>query len=365
MRTARIVVILLLAAGLAACSAGPSSESGSPTSTDAGAGDAARAPGPATPVENPPADRYFDDAGRTRVALVKMPYSGARNVSELSGGPDYLEQGGLIDLLEGMDLELRDTSTVALMPEQDDDYGEWHRMAMASGNYGEIVADNERNGWLTVGLLSNCTSLLGTLSGLQHSGAGEQPRKIAMVFIDSHGDFNTPETTLSGMFGGMPVAISAGLCLRNLRLETGLDPALPTERIVLGAARDLDPLERELVEESDIVQVSTDDFRQVSAHLRAQMDRLSEISDLIYIHIDMDVLDPAEVPGHPLTVAGGPTSLELAAALTEMFKYPKVAALGIASTPWGPRDPDGLSLQAAYNLIDGAVRGVQQRADQQ
>jgi arginase family enzyme len=164
------------------------------------------------------------------------------------------------------------------------------------------------------------------------------------------------------MLGGMPVAVSAGLCLRNLRLESGLDPALPTERIVLGAVRDLDPLERELIEDSDIVQVSTDDFRTVSAHLRAQMDRLSAISDLIYIHIDMDVLDPAEVPGHPLTVPDGPTSMELAAALTEMFKYPKVAALGIASTPWGPRDPDGLSLRAAYNLIEGAIRGVRARA---
>ncbi len=315
----------------------------------------------AGPVENPPADRYFDEQGLTRVALVKMPYSGARNVAELSGGPGYLEQGGLIELLRGMNVELREAATVALDPEQADDYGEWHRMAMASGNYGEYVADNERNGWLTVGLLSNCTSLLGTLSGLQHSGDGDVPRKIAMVFIDAHGDFNTPESTLSGMLGGMPVAVSAGLCLRNLRLEAGLDPALPTNRIVLGAARDLDPLEQVLIEESDIVQVSTDDFRQISPHLLAQMERLSEISDLIYIHVDMDVLDPTEVPGHPLTVPDGPTSLELGAALTEIFKYPKVAALGIASTPWGPRDPDGLSLRAAYNLIEGAVKGVQSR----
>ncbi len=351
----RLMFVLLMAG--VGCAPQPAADAGGIEVPGGAVGAAADA----RPVEDPPAGRYFDERGRTRVALVKMPYSGARNVAELSGGPDYLEQGGLIELLAGMDVELRETTTVALDAEQADDYGEWHRMGMASGNYSEYVADNERNGWLTVGLLSNCTSLLGTLSGLQHSGDGEAPRKIGMVFIDAHGDFNTPESTLSGMLGGMPVAVSAGLCLRNLRLETGLDPALPTDHIVLGAARDLDPLEQMLIEESDIVQVSTDDFRQVSPHLIAQMDRLSEISDLIYIHIDMDVLDPAEVPGHPLTVPGGPTSLELGAALTAMFKYPKVAALGIASTPWGPRDPDGLSLRAAYNLIEGAVRGVQQR----
>ena len=49
------------------------------------------------------------------------------------------------------------------------------------------------------------------------------------------------------------------------------------------------------------------------------------------------------------------------AALTEMFKHPKVAALGIASTTANERDPDGLSLAAAYNLIKGALEGVQQR----
>ncbi|MGH9318417.1 MAG: hypothetical protein ACRD3V_00780, partial [Vicinamibacteria bacterium] len=78
-------------------------------------------------------------------------------------------------------------------------------------------------------------------------------------------------------------------------------------------------------------------------------------------HIDMDVLDPREVPGHPLTVADGPTSEELGSALTEMFRYEKAAALGIASTPYGERDKDGLSLKAAYNLIRGAVQGVKER----
>src|SRR2546430_13046676 len=47
-------------------------------------------------------------------------------------------------------------------------------------------------------------------SGLQHSGPTARPLRVAMVFIDAHGDFNTPETTLSGMLGGMPVAIAAG-----------------------------------------------------------------------------------------------------------------------------------------------------------
>ena len=84
------------------------------------------------------------------------------------------------------------------------------------------------------------------------------------------------------------------------------------------------------------------------ASQRCQMQRLSDTTDVIYIHVDMDVLDPREVPGHPLTVAGGPSSTELAAALTEMFKYEKAAAFGVASTPFGDRDRTSVSQQAAY-----------------
>ncbi len=107
--------------------------------------------------------------------------------------------------------------------------------------------------------------------------------------------------------------------------------------------------------------IPVDDIRSLSRNLHDQMQRLSETTDIIYIHIDMDVLDPSEVPGHPLTVPDGPTSQELAAALTVMFEYEKTAALGLASTPSGDADPDGLSRQAAYNLIEGAIKGVQAR----
>ncbi len=159
----------------------------------------------------------------------------------------------------------------------------------------------------------------------------------------------------------MPVAIAGGLCLTRMRLKTGLEPAVPGRHIVEICVRDTDPLEQELLDRSDIQQLSLEDVRTRSANLHREMKRLSEATDVIYIHVDMDVLDPREVAGHPLTVPGGPTSVELAAALTEMFKYEKAAAFGVASTPYGDRDKDGLSRQAAYNLILGALKGVQLR----
>ena len=301
------------------------------------------------------------NANLVRVALIKMPYVGERNVPDTSRGPDYLEQGGIQKLLEAQGIQTKPVSATALTADEEKAYGSWNKLALASGDLAKLVSEERRSGYLPVGLLANCNGILGMLSGLQHSGPGAKPLRVGMVFIDAHGDFNTPETTLSGMLGGMPVAIAAGQCLTRMRLKAGLEPAVPTRHIVEMCVRDTDPLEQELLDRSDIQQLTLEDVRTRSANLHREMKRLSEATDVIYIHVDMDALDPREVPGHPLTVPGGPTSAELATALTEMFKYEKVAAFGVASTPFDDHDKAGLSRQAAYSLILGAVKGVQQR----
>jgi len=306
--------------------------------------------------------RNADDSSKpVRVALVKMPYVGERNVPDTSRGPDYLEEGGIRKLLEQQGVQVKATDTVALTADEEKSYGSWNHLALASGDMAKLVADERRNGYLPVGFLANCNGLLGMVSGLQHSGPNAKPLRVGMVFIDAHGDFNTPETTLSGMLGGMPVAIAAGQCLTRMRMKAGLEPAIPTRHIVEMCVRDTDPLEQELLDRSDIQQLTLEDVRTRSANLHREMKRLSELTDVIYIHVDMDGLDPSEVPGVALPVPNGPSSAELAAALTEMFKYEKAAAFGVAAMPFDDHDKTGISRQAAYNLILGAVKGVQQR----
>lgn len=324
---------------------------------------------PATDQPTPPthdqimidANRYLDAGGAVRASLVKQPYHGGRNVAELSRNPDYLEEGGIAGVLTGAGFTLGPVHEVTLTPEESTQYGEWHRMGLANGHLAELVAQNEKEGYLTVGLLANCNALIGMLGGFQDSDPSGNPRTIGLVWVDAHGDFNTPETTLSGMLGGMPVAVSAGLALSRLRTESHLDPPISTDHIVMAGVRDTDPEEQELIEQHHLALLSTQDIRDRSEALKQEMARLSEAVDLIYVHIDMDVLDPREVQGHGLTVADGPTSQELAAALTEIFQFPRVAGLGIASTPAYEADPGELSRQAAYRLIRGALEGVRAR----
>ncbi len=297
---------------------------------------------------------------RVGVGIAKMPYTGSRAGPEVSEGPDAMENGGLRDLLEDLGCGIKDTKTATLTPEEEKHYGAWHRLGLASRHLCEIVADQRRRGLFTLGLLANCNGLMGMLAGLQRSVTGWRPLRVGLVYCDAHGDFNTPETTLSGMLGGMPVAVSSGLCLDRLRRKCGLDPALPTRYVTMVGIRDLDPLERELLDRSDVEFISVDEVRRLSPSIDLEMERLALLTDLIYIHVDLDALTPSEVPGHGLTVEGGPSSTELADALEMMFEHPKASAFGVVSYPAG-RDEDGRSLRAVYNLVEGVVRGLKNR----
>jgi arginase len=285
------------------------------------------------------------------VAFAKMPYTGARNVPELSAGPAYLDCDQLHERLREVGVEPGPAATVRLDARQEAEYGQWHRMGLACGNLATLVADQSRQGRFVIGLLGNCTALLGMLA-----------RRVGMLFLDAHADFNTPETTLSGMLGGMPVAVAAGLCLSRLRLESGLDPAVPASQIVMGGLRDVDPLEQELIDRQGIEVLSVDDLRAQSPGLRQAMQRLASATDVVYVHVDMDVLDTSEVPGHPTAVPGGLSSEELAGGLAEIVANEKVLALGIASTPANERDETGVARRAAHRLIAAAAGAVGARA---
>jgi arginase len=307
---------------------------------------------------------------------IKLKVTIVKNDAE---GPKYLAEGGLLPLLEKLGCDVQRMDTAVLTPEERKEYGAWNRDALESRRIGQLAAADRLGDGLIIGLLTDCTDLLGMLAGLQHlkpAGegvggderslqrdglAGLKPLRVGLIYLDAHADFNTPETTLSGMLGGMDVAAAAGMCLTRLRLKTGLDPALPTRYIVFGGLRDVDPLEQELLDRSDCEFLSVDDIRAASDAVETQMKRLTRLTDVIYVHVDMDVLDPAEVSGFYLPAPLGPKSQELADCLRRIFKWPKAAALGIASSPFGERDTEGHALRAAHRLIEAAVLGTKSR----
>src|SRR5690606_9468299 len=116
------------------------------------------------------------------------------------------------------------------------------------------------------------TASIGVVAGLQRAhGAGAV---IGLIWIDAHGDFNTPETSVSGILAGMPVAILAGLAGPLWRGAAGLAAPIPTDRILIAGVRNLDERESKLMN-STSVQVLTTEQVCDAATMEAAVERLS------------------------------------------------------------------------------------------
>src|SRR5688572_25113820 len=300
-------------------------------------------------------NRYKAGNGKLRVALAQQPL-GPNGPSK---GPDTMAAGGIQKMLADLGATVR-VEKAQLTALEETEYGGWKKLGLSLGHFADLVAKNERDGYFTVGLLATCPSMPGMVAGLQRSGATIEPLRVGMLWLDAHPDFNTPETTRSGSLGGMPVAVATGRALHVMRRDAKLDPPMSDLNIVMGGVRLTDPLEQRLLDDSRIEQLSVDDLRTMTPAVWQQLDRLNRISDKLYIHIDMDVLDPPEVMAHGNKVPNGPTSHQLARLFEEIFKrYPKASAIGFATIP--PTDEGGHSIAALNRMVAAAVRGVAAR----
>lgn len=324
------------------------------------------------------AQHYVDSSGRVKVVVVADPYTDSRTGPEQLRGPELLLNGGLLEVLGNIGCDVASVSKIRMPAELEREYGEWNRASLTNRTLGRLIYQHDRNEYFIIGLLSGSKSLLGMLSGLQHLGPGRsplkdsrgreiiglprlgegRPLKVGLVWIDSRGAFNTADTTIDGDMGGMNVAVAAGLCNSTLRLQAGLDPPLSTKHILMAGLRDTNPYEQLNIDNSFIETLSTEDIRNLSGTVETLMEQLSGSTDVIYVHVDLSVLDPLEVPGHPRSVPGGPTSSELAACLRVMFRHRKVAAIGIASLH---ENAEEITYRAAYRLIEGAIEGIKGR----
>ena len=143
-------------------------------------------------------------------------------------------------------------------------------------------------------------------------GAARQ-RKLGVIWIDAHADFNTAETTPSGNIHGMALAILAGLGDETLiQLWDEQVPVVDPERIAIIGARDLDPGEKRNLQEAGITVMGMeqiDRYGMVTVVERA-IERVSRDVDGIYLSLDLDALDPRHAPGVGTPVPAGLTQRE-------------------------------------------------------
>ncbi len=146
---------------------------------------------------------------------------------------------------------------------------------------------------------------VGTVGGVTHNAPS------GLLWIDAHGDFNTPESSPSGNIHGMPLAALMGLGTPELVNLGRPGPKLKSSDVVLISSRDLDAPERVLLKQSRIGVYSMReiDERGIATVIREALARLQHLPRL-HVSLDMDCLDPMDAPGVGTPVTGGLTYRE-------------------------------------------------------
>jgi arginase len=208
------------------------------------------------------------------------------------------------------------------------------------------VRDALVRGELPVVLSGNCNSAIGTVSAID-------PLRTGVIWLDAHGEFNTPETTASGFLDGMGLAIATGRCWRTMAASIPGYRPFPDAHIVLVGARDFDEAEERELRRTGIALVQPPLVREwgAAAAIVPALASLRQRVESVYVHIDLDVLDPGEGVANPFQAPGGLTVDEVSAILEIVEDRFALRALGIAS--YDPEvDRDGRARDAALRFVD-------------
>ena len=175
-----------------------------------------------------------------------------------------------------------------------------------------LEAGGQVDDMLTAGAFPILTSSDCTICMTTFQSVVRHHPDVRVLWLDAHGDFNSPDTTPSGFLGGMCLSAACGVW------DSGFEPSLEPARVLMCGVRDLDPGERVLVETAGIGNA-----------------RPSEVANLlrgeaVYVHLDLDVLDPDVLPAQ-FAVPHGLSDTGLRTLLGELRRSSTVVGLEITA----------------------------------
>jgi arginase len=246
---------------------------------------------------------------RGPVRIYGVPMDLGQNRRGVDMGPSAIRYAGLQARLEQLGWPVYDAGNIAvpvaesIMGKGDDapdDYPAYHLAAIARvaeeiyGHVRNSIEANER----VICLGGDHSMSIGSVAGALYSSD-----LVGVIWVDAHGDFNTPQTSPSGNIHGMVVRSLMGQGPASLAIG---ERQLQVEQIVMIGIRDLDPLERLDLRSSGmkVLTMREIDENGMAAVMRAALNTLGNV-DTIHVSFDMDSLDPAIAPGVGTPVAGG------------------------------------------------------------
>ncbi|MCK1710754.1 MULTISPECIES: arginase [unclassified Bradyrhizobium] len=261
-------------------------------------------------------DRTRPDRGR-RIALLGAPIDMGASQRGTLMGPAALRTAGLATLLDSLDFEVVDYGDLSVAevrdlhdspPDKANHYREIQRWTRALSRRSYEIAGT---GAIPIFLGGDHTLSMGSVNAMARHWQ-ERSRKLFVLWLDAHADYNTPETTITANMHGMSAAFLCG--------EPGLDGLLGDDPRVsidpdgldLFGIRSIDKLEKELMRAR---RIRVADMRQidefgVAVLIRRVIERVRASDGVLHVSFDVDFLDPSVAPGVGTTVPGGATYRE-------------------------------------------------------
>jgi arginase len=246
------------------------------------------------------------------VSIIGAPLDLGQSRRGVDMGPSAIRYAGLEERLSRIGLEVRDRGNVTTpTPEAlvviDERARYLPEILETSSRLAAVVEEVVGEGSRPLVLGGDHSVALGTLAGLAASAG--QPGGV--VWIDAHGDLNTPESSPSGNVHGMPLAAVLGRCGAWFEHAGLVLPAVDPARVVLVGIRSLDEEERVFLRDAQVRVFTMSDIDRIGIE-RAMRDALARVAGPGFVHVslDLDALDPEVAPGVGTPVPGGLTYRE-------------------------------------------------------
>jgi arginase len=244
--------------------------------------------------------------GRKQVAIIGAALDLGAGRRGVDMGPSAIRYAGLHDRLAGLGYDVVDwsdveTAVLEATEETDTSARYLPEIKAACGRVAYLVGIALAEDALPLVLGGDHSVALGTLGGLAKvRGPG------GVLWIDAHGDLNTPDTSPSGNVHGMPLAAAIGLADGRFDSDAWTLPAVEPQRVALVGLRSLDGEERRRIRELGIKAYTMSDIDRIGIE-RAIRESLTHIAGPGFVHVslDMDALDPEVAPGVGTPVRGG------------------------------------------------------------
>ena len=245
-----------------------------------------------------------------KVRIIGVPMDLGQSRRGVDMGPSALRVAGLQARIKQLGHQVEDIGNIFVKQPEEQPYGEkrakyLNEIAETCRGLAELVQKTLEEGFLPVVLGGDHSIAVGVVSGVSGAYRTRQKR-IGYVWLDAHGDMNTPESSPSGNVHGMPLASVMGYGAPELVELLGFKPKVEPRNVALVGVRDLDAKEKRLVEESGahVFTMRDIDERGMREVMSEALRVASDETDGIAVSLDMDFVDPTDAPGVGTPVRG-------------------------------------------------------------